>query len=65
MFAGAGLGIYSAITESNAETTAADNATKYAADVSSLSAAPELQTGSIAMPVMDSTAFRTGGISNF
>ena len=65
MFAGAGLGIYSAIEEGNQEATATANAAKYAADVSALSAAPELQTGSIAMPVQDSTAFRSGGITNF
>lgn len=65
MFAGAGLGIYSAIEEGNQETTAKNNAEKYAADVTALSAAPELKTGSIAMPVMDATAFRSGGSMNF
>ena len=65
MFAGVGLGIYSAWEEGKQEETAKDNAAKYNADVNALSAAPELSTGSIAMPVMDSTAFRSGGISNF
>ena len=65
MFAGAGLGIYSAIEEANQAQNAKNNATKYDADVAALSAAPELQTGSIAMPVMDSTAFRSGGTSQF
>ena len=65
MFAGVGLGVYSAWEEGKQEETAQDNANKYNADVNALSAAPELSTGSIAMPVMDSTAFRSGGISNF
>ena len=65
MFAGVGLGVYSAWEEGKQEETAQDNANKYNADVNALSAAPELSTGSIAMPVMDSTAFRSGGISTF
>lgn len=65
MFAGVGLGIYSAYEEGKQEETAKNNAAKYTADVNALSAAPQLSTGSIAMPVMDSTAFRSGGISNF
>ena len=65
MFAGVGLGVYSAWEEGKQEETAQDNAAKYNADVNALSAAPELSTGSIAMPVMDSTAFRSGGTANF
>ena len=65
MFAGVGLGIYSAWEEGKQEETAKNNAAKYTSDVNALSAAPQLATGSIAMPVMDSTAFRSGGISNF
>jgi hypothetical protein len=65
MFAGVGLGLYSAWEEGKQEQTAKDNASKYTADVNALSTAPELSTGSIAMPVMDSTAFRSGGIANF
>ncbi|MCH9838706.1 hypothetical protein K0U83_23785 [bacterium] len=65
MFAGAGVGIWQAVSEEKAESKAADNAKKYEVMAQSLSAAPQLQTGSIAMPAMDSSQFRSGGMANF
>ena len=65
MFAGAGVGIWQAVSEEQAESKAADNAKKYETMAQSLSAAPQLQTGSIALPTMDSSQFRSGGMANF
>lgn len=65
MFAGAGVGIWQAVSEEQAESKAADNAKKYETMAQGLSAAPQLQTGSIALPTMDSSQFRSGGLSNF
>lgn len=64
LLAGAGVGIWEAVSAEQAASKAADNASKYQEMAQSLSAAPQLQTGSIALPVMDSTQFRSG-TSNF
>ena len=58
-------GIYSLVEEDDAADTAAKNAKAYQTDLTSLSATPSLSTGSIAMPTMDTTQFRTGGMMNF
>lgn len=58
-------GIYSLVEEDDAEETAQKNAKAYQSDLTSLSATPSLSTGSIAMPTMDTTQFRTGGMMNF
>lgn len=58
-------GIYSLVEQDDASETAEKNATAYQKDLTSLSATPTLSTGSIAMPTMDTTQFRTGGMMNF
>lgn len=58
-------GIYSLVEEDDAQETAQKNAKAYQTDLTSLSATPSLSTGSIAMPTMDTTQFRTGGMMNF
>ena len=58
-------GIWSAVSSDDAVNTAKKNASDYQSDINYLSATPQLSTGSIAMPTMDTTSFRTGGLSNF
>ena len=58
-------GIWSAVSSDDAVNTAKKNAADYQSDINYLSATPQLSTGSIAMPTMDTTSFRTGGLSNF
>jgi len=58
-------GIWSAIESDDVEQTASKNASDYQKDLTFLDQTPQLQTGSIAMPSMDSSLFRTGGIGNF
>ena len=58
-------GIWSAVSSDDALDTARTNAADYQKDVTYLSSTPQLSTGSIAMPTMDTTSFRTGGLTNF
>ena len=62
---GAIAGIWSAVSSDDALETATKNAKSFQNDVTYLSATPQLSTGSIAMPTMDTTSFRSGGLSNF
>lgn len=63
--AGIGMGIYSAIEQGKEEAQSEKKVTQYQSDVQNLSNTTQLQTGSIAMPTMDTSQFRTGGMMNF
>lgn len=63
--AGIGMGIYSAIEQGKEEEASEKKVTQYQSDVQNLSNTTQLQTGSIAMPTMDTSQFRTGGMMNF
>ena len=63
--AGIGMGIYSAIEQGKEEKESEEKVSQYQSDVQNLSNTTQLQTGSIAMPTMDTSQFRTGGMMNF
>ena len=63
--AGVGLGIYGAVEGDDEDDSAIANAKTYQSDLTFLGSSPQLQTGSIAMPTMDTTQLRTGGMMNF
>jgi hypothetical protein len=63
--AGIGMGIYSAIEQGKEEKAQEEKTKEYQGDLQNLSNTTQLQTGSIAMPTMDTSQFRTGGMMNF
>jgi len=63
--AGVGLGIYGAIESGQHQEEQEAKVSEYQSDLQKLSSSTELQTGSIAMPTMDTSQFRTGGMLNF
>jgi hypothetical protein len=63
--AGVGMGIYSVIEQGDEEKAQQSKLTEYKGDLQNLSNTTQLQTGSIAMPTMDTSQFRTGGMMNF
>ena len=65
LVAGVGMGIWAAIKGGEQEESQAKKTTEYTADLQNLSNSTALQTGSIAMPTMDTSQFRTGGMMNF
>jgi hypothetical protein len=63
--AGIGLGIYSVFKQEDDQINQANKLKEYQGDLQKLSDSTQLQTGSIAMPTMDTSQFRTGGMMNF
>lgn len=63
--AGIGMGIYAEVKQREEEKGQGDKLREYQGDLQTLSGSTALQTGSIAMPTLDTSQFRTGGIGNF
>jgi hypothetical protein len=65
MVGGIGLGIYDEVKQEEQEEKQAQKVQTYQDDLQKLSNTTALQTGTIAMPTLDTSQFRTGGMMNF
>lgn len=65
MVGGIGLGIYDEVKQEDMEEKQAEKVSAYQKDLQTLSNSTPLQTGTIAMPTLDTSQFRTGGMMNF
>lgn len=65
MVGGIGLGIYDEVKQEEQEEKQAQKVSAYQQDLQTLSNSKPLQTGTIAMPTLDTSQFRTGGMMNF